>query len=154
MSTIAVIGGYGMKGLEVRNPYDLNSRKKWLKSTLPFTIKEYEERVSSIQKRIRNDGLDGLIIHGDKNENGFIRWVSNFAPLYGSTHIVVPSDGEIALISDSGTAWGAHALALVDDLGSRRPADETCIGSTARGSDRRTRRKASRRARDQTGLGG
>lgn len=102
MSTIAVIGGYGMKGLEVRNPYDINSRKRWLnKSTLPFSIKEYEDRVRSVQKRARKDGLDGVIIHGDKNENGFIRWISNFAPLYGSTYVVVPSDGEIALISDS-----------------------------------------------------
>ena len=91
-----------MKGSEVRNPYDVNSRKKWFnKSTLPFSIKEYEGRVASIQKRIRNDGLDGLIIHGDKNENGYIRWVSNFAPLYGSSFIVVPADGEIALVSDS-----------------------------------------------------
>ncbi len=102
MSTIAVIGGYGMKDQGVRNPFDLSSRKKWLnKSTLPFSIEEYETRVQSVQRRARADNFDGLIIHGDKNENGFIRWLSNFAPLYGSTYIVIPSDGEIAIVSDS-----------------------------------------------------
>lgn len=102
LSTIAVIGGYGMKDLGVRNPFDIASRKKWFnRLTLPFSIEEYEGRVASVQKRIKSDGLDGLIVHGDKNENGYIRWLSNFAPLYGSTYIVIPSDGEIALLSDS-----------------------------------------------------
>lgn len=101
MSTIAVIGGYGMKGLDVRNPYDLKSRNKWFKSNLPFSIEEYEKRVQHVQKRAQSDGVDGIILHGDRNENGFVRWLSNFAPLYGSTYIVIPADGEITLISDS-----------------------------------------------------
>jgi Xaa-Pro aminopeptidase len=101
MSTIAVIGGYGMKDLGVRNPYTFKSREKWLDSNLPFSIEEYEGRVRKVQKQAQKDDLDAVIIHGDRNENGFVRWLSNFAPLYGSTYIVVPSDGEITLISDS-----------------------------------------------------
>jgi Xaa-Pro aminopeptidase len=102
LSTIAVIGGYGMKGSEVRNPYDLKSRFRWFKeNNLPFSIEEYEKRVTSVRERARKDGLDGVIIHGDNNEIGFVRWLSNFAPLYGSTYIVVPTDGEITLVSDS-----------------------------------------------------
>lgn len=90
-----------MKGLDVRNPYDLKSRSRWLKSTLPFSVEEYEERVRKVQGRARSDGLDGVVVHGDKNENGFIRWLSNFTPLYGSSYIIVPADGEITLVSDS-----------------------------------------------------
>jgi Xaa-Pro aminopeptidase len=101
MSTIAVIGGYGMKDLGVRNPYTFKSREKWFESNLPFSIEEYEGRIRMVQKRARKDGLDGIIVHGDRNENGFVRWLSNFAPLYGSTYIVVPSDGEVTLVSDS-----------------------------------------------------
>lgn len=90
-----------MKGAEVRNPYDLDSRNRWFKSTLPFSIEEYEKRVESVKRRAAREGLEGVIIHGDKNENGFVRWLSNFAPLYGSTFIVVPVEGEPTLISDS-----------------------------------------------------
>jgi Xaa-Pro aminopeptidase len=100
MSTIAVSGGFGMKGL-VRNAYDLKARSRWFKSNFPFPIEEYEKRVQNVQKRARSDGLDCVIIHGDGNENGFVRWLSNFAPLYGTTYIVVPADGEITLVSDS-----------------------------------------------------
>jgi Xaa-Pro aminopeptidase len=101
MSTIAVIGGYGMKGESVRNPYDLKSRSRWFKSNLPFTAAEYEDRVKRVRERAHKDQLDALIVHGDGNENGFIRWLSNFAPLYGSTYIIVPLDGELTLVSDS-----------------------------------------------------
>ncbi|MCL5069256.1 MAG: hypothetical protein M1368_13025, partial [Thaumarchaeota archaeon] len=101
MSTIAVIGGYGMKSLEVRNPFTIQARQHWLKGNLPFSLQEYEERVRRIQESAKKDGLDGIIVHGDGNENGFIRWVSNFAPLYGSTFIVIPADGEITMVSDS-----------------------------------------------------
>nr|MDG6922052.1 aminopeptidase P family protein [Nitrososphaerota archaeon] len=48
----------------------------------------------------RND-LDAVIVNGDSNEIGYIRWVSNFAPLYGSSYIVIPADGETTLVSDS-----------------------------------------------------
>ncbi len=101
MSTIAVIGGYGMKGLEVRNSFDLKSRARWLKSELPFTVSEYEGRIKKIQESAKKDGLDAVLIHGDSNENGFVRWVSNLAPLYGSTFIVIPAAGDAALVSDS-----------------------------------------------------
>ncbi|MHB1907987.1 MAG: M24 family metallopeptidase [Nitrososphaerales archaeon] len=101
MSTIAVIGGYGMKGNEVRNPYTLEARSRWFKENLPFPVQEYEERVRRIQRMASNAGLDGVIVHGDGNENGFIRWVSNFSPLYGSTFIIIPTDGEIAMVADS-----------------------------------------------------
>ena len=90
-----------MKSLEVRNPFTIQARQHWLKGNLPFSLQEYEERVRRIQESAKKDGLDGIIVHGDGNENGFIRWVSNFAPLYGSTFIVIPSDGEITMVSDS-----------------------------------------------------
>src|SRR5579875_2400740 len=101
MSTIAVIGGYGMKTNGVRNSYSLQSRQKWLKSCLPFSLEEYEGRIERVKAMLKKNDLDAVIVHGDSNENGYVRWMSNFSPLYGSSYIVIPSDGDTTLVSDS-----------------------------------------------------
>ncbi|MHB8700052.1 MAG: M24 family metallopeptidase [Nitrososphaerales archaeon] len=68
---------------------------------LPFSTKEYESRIERIQSYSAKRGLSAMIFHGDANENGFVRWISNLEPLAGSTFVIVPVEGEAILISDS-----------------------------------------------------
>ena len=85
----------------IRYPYSLKKRKKWLSVGLPFSLREYESRIESVRKLAELHGLTAIVIHGDANENGFVRWLSNFEPLAGSTFIIIPKDGEPILVSDS-----------------------------------------------------
>lgn len=101
MSTIAVAGGFGMKAQGVRNDYSIESRKRWLSSALPFPLEEYEHRLERVRRAAKQKGLDAVIIHGDSNEIGYIRWISNFRPIYGTAFVLVPTDGEPSLVSDS-----------------------------------------------------
>ena len=90
-----------MVGKKPLYAFSTDARKKWFNLGLPFSLEEYESRIEKIQKKAISNDLEAVILHGDANENGSIRWVSNFEPLAGSTFIVIPSRDEPILISDS-----------------------------------------------------
>ena len=64
-------------------------------------MSEYESRVKKLQSYLSRKDLSALVLHGDANENGTIRWISNFEPLVGSTFVIVPAEGDPILVSDS-----------------------------------------------------
>ncbi|MCL4519870.1 MAG: Xaa-Pro peptidase family protein [Thaumarchaeota archaeon] len=85
-----------------RFPYTFESRKKWFDFGLPFSIKEYESRTRRVREFAIQNGLAAIILHGDANENGNVRWFANFEPLAGSTFVVIPAnEQEPILLSDS-----------------------------------------------------
>jgi hypothetical protein len=60
--------------------YSWDARKVWL--DLPFPSEEYQARVGKIRERMRDMHLDAVLILGDQNELGYLRYVSNFEPLF------------------------------------------------------------------------
>jgi Xaa-Pro aminopeptidase len=61
---------------------------------LPFPVEEYHERLDRIRARMREDGLDCLVVLGNRADTGNIRYLSNFEDFYGGeTIVVIPAGG-------------------------------------------------------------
>ena len=68
-------------------------------SKLDFPIQEYQDRITRIREKMKEKGLDALIVLGPEN----IHYVSGFecawtAPLGEFSGVVIPLDGEPRLI--------------------------------------------------------
>ena len=55
-----------------------NGLIKWDHKEIPD--EEIRGKVETIQKKMREDNLDLLIVFGDVNEAGAVNYLSNFAP--------------------------------------------------------------------------
>jgi Xaa-Pro dipeptidase len=75
-----------------RVPYAHADRLPWM--NLPFPVEEYQERLDRIRAHMRQDGLDCLVVLGNRADTGNIRYLSNFEDFYGGdTIIVIPASG-------------------------------------------------------------
>jgi Xaa-Pro aminopeptidase len=75
-----------------RVPYSYQDRLPWM--NLPFPVEEYQERFDRIRARMRQDGLDCLVVLGSRADNGNIRYLSNFEDFYGGeTIVIIPASG-------------------------------------------------------------
>ncbi|MDR7420631.1 MAG: Xaa-Pro peptidase family protein [Armatimonadota bacterium] len=75
-----------------RVPYTYADRLPWM--NLPFPVEEYHERLDRIRARMRQDGLDCLVVLGNRADTGNVRYLSNFEDFYGGdTIIVIPVSG-------------------------------------------------------------
>ena len=79
--------------------YSWEARKVWL--DLPFPSEEYQARVGKIRERMRDKHLDAVLILGDQNELGYLRYVSNFEPSLGRAVVLLPAEGDPSLVTDS-----------------------------------------------------
>lgn len=79
--------------------YDWANRLKWL--DLPFPIEEYEDRIRRLRMAMAGRGLEALLIYGCPNDQGSVRWVSNFPSFFGNTIVVLGLEGEPVLATDS-----------------------------------------------------
>jgi Xaa-Pro dipeptidase len=62
---------------------------------LPFSVEEYHQRLDRLRARMVGEGLDCLVVLGNRADNSNIRYLSNFEDFYGGeTMIVVPASGE------------------------------------------------------------
>ena len=59
-------------------PYDWDTRRKYI--DLPFTEKEYAERIAKVEKEMEKDGIDALLVFGRMHECGDLVYLSNFIP--------------------------------------------------------------------------
>ncbi len=75
-----------------RVPYGFQYRLPWM--NLPFPVEEYHDRLNRLRARMATDGVDCLVVLGNRADNANIRYLSNFEDFYGGeTVIVVPRDG-------------------------------------------------------------
>ena len=73
-----------------RVPYSFQDRLPWM--NLPFPVDEYHDRLNRLRARMATDGIDCLVVLGNRADNSNIRYLSNFEDFYGGeTVIVVPS---------------------------------------------------------------
>ena len=83
-----------------RVPYDWETRRKWMH--LPFPVEEYESRVDRIRGGLRRQRLDGLIVHGSRDDRAAIRYLANFEDFYaGESLFVLPLEGEPAFLTNA-----------------------------------------------------
>jgi len=70
-----------------RVPYSLNDRLPWM--NLPFDVAEYHQRIERLRSHMAKDGLDALVVVGNRADNSNVRYLSNFEDFYGGESIVV-----------------------------------------------------------------
>ena len=83
-----------------RVDHSWDARRRW--RDLPFPESEYRARIDTIRHIVRGEGLDGLVVHGNRADRAAIRYLSNFEDFYGGdTLLVVPLAGEPGLATNA-----------------------------------------------------
>ena len=79
-------------------PYDWDSRKKYL--DLPFPVSEYERRLRELRSKMREAGIDSLLVFGNSAEYGDLVYFANFIP-FGRAAIVISVEENIEMFMTS-----------------------------------------------------
>jgi len=64
--------------------------------TLPDS--EFQARCRRVQERVRGKGLDLLVVHSNEADFANVRYLSEYWPIFETAGVVVPAEGEPALI--------------------------------------------------------
>jgi Xaa-Pro aminopeptidase len=76
-----------------RVSYTYWDRLPWM--NLPFPVQEYHDRHGRLRAGMAQEGLDCLVVLGNRADNSNIRYLTNFEDFYGGeTVLVVPAAGE------------------------------------------------------------
>ncbi|HXK44406.1 MAG TPA: Xaa-Pro peptidase family protein [bacterium] len=59
---------------------------------------EFKRRWHAVQKGIKEKGLDLLIVHSDEADFANVRYLSDYWPIFESAGVIVPAEGEPALL--------------------------------------------------------
>ena len=89
---------------------------------------QIRERIEIMQKRMREENLDALIIFGDVNEAGSVNYLSNFAPYYFSSALIVGESGEglmTTAMAQRGKPW-IQSNSLTQDIRFERNYGKGC----------------------------
>ena len=103
-----------------------NGLIKWDHKEIPD--EEIRGKVETIQKKMREDNLDLLIVFGDVNEAGAVNYLSNFAPYYFSTAMVLPQTGDglmTTAMAQRGRPW-IKSNSLTQDIRFERNYGKGC----------------------------
>lgn len=83
-----------------RVDYSWEARRPWVE--LPFSESEYTARIEKIRWLVEAEGLEGLVVHGNRADRAAVRYVSNFEDFYGGdTVVVVPLASEVGLATNA-----------------------------------------------------
>lgn len=92
-----------------RVPYTYADRRPWM--NLPFPLEEYHERIRRLQELMADEGLDCLVVLGNRADGSNIRYLTNFEDFYGGDSIaVIPEAGPAGLHHQRRHARRADAL--------------------------------------------
>jgi Xaa-Pro aminopeptidase len=80
-------------------PYAWRNRQPWLELDLP--IAEFEARITAVQDRLRQAGLDALLVweHADRGSN--VRYLTGFNMVWGTSIALVHRDREPVLLTNA-----------------------------------------------------
>ena len=67
--------------------YSLEERLPWM--NLPFEVSEYHQRIERLRGHMAQNGLDAIVVVGNRADNSNVRYLSNFEDFYGGESIVV-----------------------------------------------------------------
>ncbi|MBL8995410.1 MAG: aminopeptidase P family protein, partial [Spirochaetia bacterium] len=59
---------------------------------------EYKNRVLEVQKKMKEEGLDGLIVHSNESDFAGVRYFTHYWPLFETGGVFIPQKGEPVLI--------------------------------------------------------
>lgn len=59
---------------------------------------EFQRRWQRVQEKVRGENLDVLIVHSNEADFANVRYLSDYWPIFESAGVVVPPEGELALL--------------------------------------------------------
>ena len=66
---------------------------------MPIPKEEFETRIKRIQKILQEREIDGVFLWGDEFYTGYVRYVSDYAPLLEYAAVLIPADSEPILMA-------------------------------------------------------
>lgn len=76
-------------------------------TTIPKS--EFEERINKFQSNIRKEGLDACLVHATESDMAFVRYLSEYWPVFESAAVLVPAIGEpILLVGTESDLYASH----------------------------------------------
>ncbi len=82
-----------------RIPYDIESRRPWLK--VPFPEAEYKRRWTALGDRLKSRGIGAAVVLAGPGDSGAVRYLTNFESYVGNTAVVVTANGECVIATNS-----------------------------------------------------
>ncbi len=73
-----------------------------------LTNEIYFKRIGEMQKRIRNDGYDAVIVASSEAEPANVRYFTNYWPVFETAGILIPAEGDAILLT------GPESIKLVE----------------------------------------
>lgn len=59
---------------------------------------EFKQRQSAVREKVRERGLDGLLVHSNEADFANVRYLSDYWPIFESAGVLVPAEGDPILI--------------------------------------------------------
>jgi Xaa-Pro aminopeptidase len=79
-------------------PYNWETRKKYM--DLPFSLREYHNRLEKIEREMDRDSIDTLLVFGRMHDCGDLVYISNFIP-FGRAVVIIRKGIEPVIITDA-----------------------------------------------------
>ncbi len=76
-------------------PFDWEERSKWLELFIP--INEYKERISKLQRLMKKDKIDAMLVYGGNSEKSNLQYISGFdcwVGKRGDSMVFIPPEGD------------------------------------------------------------
>jgi Xaa-Pro aminopeptidase len=67
-------------------------------SSFAIPESEFAARLSKVQQRVQAEGLDALVVHSHEADFANVRYLSNYWPIFETAGVIVPAQGEPALV--------------------------------------------------------
>ncbi|MFH2068897.1 MAG: Xaa-Pro peptidase family protein [Candidatus Omnitrophota bacterium] len=86
---------------------------------------EFSERISRIRREMEKEDIDAVLVYGDEYRREYIRYVSNYWPIFERAMLVIPKDGDPILLGAPECEKVAREMSAWPDI--RNIKDFTCV---------------------------
>ncbi len=87
--------------------------------------REFLERLEQIREAMKAGGIDAVLVYGDEYRREYLRYVSNYWPIFERAMLVVPRKGEPILLGAPECEKVAREMSVWQDI--RNVKDFTCV---------------------------
>ena len=69
-----------------------------MSTTTTIPVSEFKERIKKFQANIKKEGLDACLVHATESDMAFVRYLSEYWPVFETAAVFVPAEGEAILL--------------------------------------------------------
>jgi len=86
---------------------------------------EFRTRIARIRKEMEKEKIDAVLVYGDEYRREYLRYVSNYWPIFERAMLVIPEEGEPILLGAPECEKVAREMSAWQDI--RNIKDFTCV---------------------------